>query len=122
MLPAVLIIHDISNWKVIWMSEQGLKGLNISLEEVKELEATEYYSRFFNEEDSRDYVPKILGLLERNNDDEIITYFQQVRISGRSDWTWHRSSSRIFMRDNEGKPFFYDYHAFSDRCNASHDR
>ncbi len=106
MLPAVVIVHDISNWQVCWMSEQGLKGLNITLDEVRNLLASEYYSRFFNEEDSKDYVPKILGLLERNNDDEVITYFQQVRISGKSDWTWHMSSSRIFMRDKEGKPSF----------------
>ena len=102
----MIIIHDISDWTVCWMSEQGLKQLNISLEEVKEVPAAEYYSRFFNEEDSKDYVPKILGLLERNNDDEIITYFQQVRISGKSDWTWHMSSSRIFMRDSGHKPLF----------------
>jgi DNA-binding CsgD family transcriptional regulator len=105
-LPSVIIIHDISDWTVCWMSEQGLKQLNISLEEVKKVPAAEYYSRFFNEEDSKDYVPKILGLLERNNDDEIITYFQQVRISGKSDWTWHMSSSRIFMRDSGHKPLF----------------
>jgi DNA-binding CsgD family transcriptional regulator len=105
-VPSVIIIHDISDWTVCWMSEQGLKQLNISLEEVKKVPAAEYYSRFFNEEDSKDYVPKILGLLERNNDDEIITYFQQVRISGKSDWTWHMSSSRIFMRDSGHKPLF----------------
>ena len=103
-LPGAVIIHDIRDWTVTWMSEYGLRGLKISLEEVTGLSAEEYYSRFFNEEDSKDYVPKILGLLERNNDDEIVTYFQQVRISGRSDWTWHMSSSKIFMRDETGKP------------------
>lgn len=105
-LPGVVIIHNIMDWTVTWMSEKGLKGLEISLEEVIQFSAQEYYSRFFNEEDSKDYVPKILGLLERNNDDEIITYFQQVRISGKSDWTWHMSSSSIFMRDETGNPLY----------------
>lgn len=105
-LPGVVIIHNIMDWTVTWMSEYGLKGLEISLNEVKSLSAQEYYSRFFNEEDSKDYVPKILGLLERNNDDEIVTYFQQVRISGKSDWTWHMSSSSIFMRDDAEKPMY----------------
>lgn len=105
-LPGVVIIHNILDWTVTWMSEYGLRGLEISLEEVTNLSAAEYYSRFFNEEDSKDYVPKILGLLERNNDDEIVTYFQQVRISGKSDWTWHMSSSRIFMRGEIGQPLY----------------
>lgn len=105
-LPGVVIIHDILDWTVTWMSDFGLKGLEISLEEVTALSAEEYYSRFFNEEDSKDYVPKILGLLERNNNDEIVTYFQQVRIAGKSDWTWHMSSSRIFMRGEIGQPLY----------------
>ncbi len=105
-LPGVVIVHSIQDWTVTWMSDYGLKGLQISLKELTSLSAQEYYSRFFNEEDSKDYVPKILGLLERNNDDEIVTYFQQVRISGKADWTWHMSSSRIFMRDAAGKPVY----------------
>lgn len=105
-LPGAVIIHSILDWTVTWMSDYGLKGLEISLKEVTNLTAVEYYSRFFNEEDSKDYVPKILGLLERNNDDEIVTYFQQVRIIGKSDWTWHMSSSRIFMRDENGQPLY----------------
>jgi DNA-binding CsgD family transcriptional regulator len=105
-LPGAIIVHDIRDWTVIWMSGYGLKGLKISLEEVTSMSAEEYYSRFFNEEDSKDYVPKILGLLERNNDEEIVTYFQQVRIAGKPDWTWHMSSSKIFMRDEKGQPLY----------------
>ncbi|SKB37763.1 helix-turn-helix transcriptional regulator [Daejeonella lutea] len=106
LLPGAVIVHSIKDWTVTWMSDYGLKGLQISLKEVTSLSAEEYYSRFFNEEDSKDYVPKILGLLERNNDDEIVTYFQQVRISGKIGWTWHMSSSRIFMRDEHGEPLY----------------
>ncbi len=105
-LPGAVIIHNIMDWTVTWMSDYGLNGLKISLEEVTTLSADEYYARFFNEEDSKDYVPKILALLERNNDDEIVTYFQQVRIAGKSDWTWHMSSSKIFMRSKDGTPLY----------------
>jgi DNA-binding CsgD family transcriptional regulator len=105
-LPGAVIIHDIRDWTVTWMSEYALRGLQISLAEVLALSAPEYYSRFFNEEDSKDYVPKILNLLERNNDEEIVTYFQQVKILGRTDWTWHISSSKIFLRDEGGRPLY----------------
>eukprot|EP01036_Dinobryon_divergens_P030162 gene30162-39359_t len=37
----------------------------------------EYHRIYFNPDDSKEYVPKILGLLERNNNGEMISYFQQ---------------------------------------------
>lgn len=105
-LPGAVIIHDIQDWTVTWMSDYGLKALKISLEEVTNISAEDYYVRFFNEEDYKDYVPKILGLLARNNDEEIVTYFQQVKVGGKSDWTWHMSSTKVFMRSKNGKPLY----------------
>jgi DNA-binding CsgD family transcriptional regulator len=104
MLPGVVIIHDMRDWSVVWMSQLGLRKLGITAEEVKAMSAEEYYSRFFNPEDTRDYVPKVFGLIERNNDEETVTYFQQVKFSGNADWHWHMSSTRIFMRDTYGQP------------------
>ena len=86
------------------MSEIGLRLLEISLDQITSLSASEYNARFFNEDDAREYVPSILGLLERNNDDEFITFFQQVRIGEHSEWAWYMSSTRIFLRDAEMKP------------------
>ena len=103
-LPGVLIIHDMRDWSVVWMSKRGLQQLGITAEEVKALSAQEYYSRFFNSEDTKDYVPKVFELIERNNDEETVTYFQQVKFLKDDDWHWHMSSTRIFMRDMEGKP------------------
>ena len=79
-LPGVVIVNDITDGRVVWMSEIGLRLLEISLDQITSLSASEYNARFFNEDDAREYVPSILGLLERNNDDEFITFFQQVRI------------------------------------------
>lgn len=105
LIPAVVIIHDLQG-RVMWMSKMGLEQLDISMEEILNSSAEDYYSRYFNESDAKDYVPKILGLLERNNDDEIITYFQQVRYREHLDWTWHMSSTRIFYRDEQNNPLY----------------
>jgi len=105
LIPGVVIIHEIQGG-VIWMSKMGLTQLDISLEELQNSSVQDYYSRYFNESDAKDYVPKILGLLERNNDEEIITYFQQVRYREHLDWTWHMSSTRIFFRDEQNKPLY----------------
>jgi DNA-binding CsgD family transcriptional regulator len=103
-LPGVLIIHNIRDGSVVWMSQRGLRDLGISEQEVKAMSPEEYYSRFFNAEDTKDYVPKVLEMTERNNDEETVTYFQQVKFSHDADWHWHMSSTRIFMRDEQGKP------------------
>lgn len=105
MIPGVMIVHNLSG-KVMWMSKMGQNQLGITLEELLNCSAEDYYSRYFNEADAKDYVPKILGLLERNNDDEIITCFQQVRYREHLDWTWHMSSTRIFYRDEHNRPLY----------------
>lgn len=101
--PGVVIIHDIKDGSVLYMSERGRAILGVDLEELKAM-GTDYYNRFFNPEDAKDYVPKILGLLERNNNDEIMSFFQQVRPSRQEDYSWYMSTVKIFLRDDEGKP------------------
>ncbi|NRF38147.1 helix-turn-helix transcriptional regulator [Pedobacter foliorum] len=103
-LPCVVIIHDLRDWSVVWMSDRGLKQLGVTLEEVTKITAEEYYATYFNHEDAQDYVPKILGLIDENNDEKMYTYFQQVRLSSSSDWTWHMSSVKVYLRDDNNKP------------------
>ncbi|MDT3404049.1 response regulator transcription factor [Mucilaginibacter terrae] len=104
-LPGVVIIHKLDG-SVVWMSERGLALLGITQEEATQLSSAEYYNKFFNGEDAKDYVPKILTMLEHNNDDEFCTYFQQVRYKGQADYTWHMSSVKIWMRDAAGAPLY----------------
>ena len=103
-VPCAVIIHDLRDWSVVYMSDRGLEQLQATLEEIKALSSGDYYRLYFNQDDAEDYVPKILALLERNNDDESVSYFQQVRFPGKDDWSWHISSTKIFMRDEAGKP------------------
>lgn len=103
-LPGVTIIHDLRDWSIVWMSDKGLYALGLSLEEVRALSCAEYHSRYFNEEDANDYVPKTAALLERNISDEIITYFQQVKLFQSPEWTWHLSSVKVLRRDSANNP------------------
>jgi len=102
-VPVVIIVHDVVTDSLVYMSRRGLEFLGVTLEEIR-LPNHEYFPRFFNEEDANYYVPKILGLVERNNSEELISYFQQVRRSPEHPWMWHLSSTKIFLRDKEGKP------------------
>ncbi|SDA89042.1 regulatory protein, luxR family [Algoriphagus alkaliphilus] len=102
-LPAMIIVHDIRDSTVVYMSEMALRGLGVTLQELLDL-GLEYHQRFFNPEDAKDYVPKILGLLERNNDDEIVSFFQQVRQMPNMEWAWFLSSIKILLRDEHNQP------------------
>jgi len=102
-IPAVFIVHDLFDFSVVYMSQRGLKILGASLEEVR-LGNAEYHARYFNQEDAKTYVPKILELIERNNADELISIFQQVRPSQEHEWSWYLSSIKVFLRDKTGRP------------------
>jgi len=102
-LPAILIVHDIRTGSVVYMSERGLKGLGITMQELEQM-GPDYHQRFFNPEESEHYVPAIFNLLERNNNDEIVSFFQQVRPTPDVEWSWHACTTRILLRDENNKP------------------
>ena len=102
-IPAVLIVHSFPEFEVQYISERGLQILNTTLDEVRQL-GSDYNTRYFNPEDARDYVPKIAGLLERNDKNEIVTFFQQVRASPDKEWSWYLSSIKIILWDPADKP------------------
>jgi len=94
-----VIINDPRDWSVAWMNERGLSGLGISLQMITSLPGEEYYSRFFDADDAKDYVPKVLGLLEKNNNEEICAVFQQIKFAKNQPWKWHIASTKILLRD-----------------------
>lgn len=104
-LPGIVIIHNVQTHTVEYMSPRGVHQLASTLDELRAL-GSDYYTKYFNPEDAKDYVPKIFGLLERNNDQETISFFQQVRLSEKKDWTWHFSATKIFMRNEVGYPTY----------------
>jgi|SRR6478609_5169780 len=103
-IPGVVIVHNNTDHSVEYMSPRGLELLGIELEELRSL-GPAYHEKFFNLEEAKEYVPKIFGLLERNDPEEWITFFQQVRHVGASDWTWYASSTKILLQDDSGKPY-----------------
>lgn len=102
-IPSVTIVHDLRDTSVLYMSPRGLKILGITMKELIDI-GPDYHTRFFNMEFAEGYAPKIFGLIERNNNDEIISFFQQVRPSPDKDWIWYLTCTKIFMRDDKGMP------------------
>lgn len=111
-MPGVMILHDVRDWSVAWMSQRGLDDLGITLEYLTSLTAEQYYGTYFNSEDAKDYVPKILAFLEEDREGELCNCFQQVRLSKQSNWSWHFASNKVYARDENKKPLLVITMAF----------
>jgi DNA-binding CsgD family transcriptional regulator len=103
-LPGVIIIHNIETQRAEYMSQRGLASLDLTIEQLKSLSSEEYHAAYFNAEDANDYVPKLYDLLKENDDQRIISFFQQVCPSENEDYTWHFSTIKILMWDDEENP------------------
>jgi DNA-binding CsgD family transcriptional regulator len=102
MIPGVIILHQLPDMKMLYMSEQGTRLLGVSLEEVMAMPHSEFQNKFLNEEEAKEYTPKIIELLEGNK--EFVSYFQQVRTSKTRHWDWYLSLSKVLLRDQNEKP------------------
>ena len=102
-IPGVIIIHNIIDLSVVYMSPRGQRILGVDNDELVRM-GPQYYQRFFNPDEAQDHVPKMISLLQSNNNDESIALFQQVRAADSHEWTWYSTTVKIFMRDDEGKP------------------
>jgi DNA-binding CsgD family transcriptional regulator len=102
-LSTPLIIHRLPELSVHYMSPLALKLLGHTWEDLKDMSKEEYHDTYFNPEDAAHYLPKIIGLLERNTDD-VVSFFQQVRTAKDSQWEWYLSSIRILLRDSHNQP------------------
>lgn len=100
-IPGVVIIHRITDLSVVYISKQGEEVLGTSLDELVKI-GSEWHNIFFNAEESKEYVPQIIGLLERNNINETLSLFQQVKTC--KGWQWYHTSMKIFIRDESGQP------------------
>ena len=101
--PAIVIVHDLRDTSVLYMSPNGLQFLGVTLKELRAM-GPDYHNRYFNMEFAENYMPRILGLMERNKDHETVSYFQQVRSSPDKDWSWYLSCTKILLRDEAGRP------------------
>jgi DNA-binding CsgD family transcriptional regulator len=102
-MPGVVIVHNMQDLTIRYMSKRGLEILGVTLDELIGM-GRDYHDRFFNSEENKEMVPKMIGLLERNNNEEIVALFQQVRANKHQPWNWYCTSLKILMRDDEGKP------------------
>jgi DNA-binding CsgD family transcriptional regulator len=102
-VPGVIIIHQLPEFILLYMSPLGLELLQVEWNDIKGINGEEYHKRFFNEDFAKYAGPKIFDLVNRNAN-ETVSYFQQVRTSRDREWDWYMSTTKILMRDDAGLP------------------
>lgn len=101
--PGVVILLNVRTTSVEYMSATGLRILQTTLAELRAL-GPAYHTRFFNQQEALEYVPRILGLVAKNDPEQIITFFQQARATPALDWSWYLTTMRLLLRGEDGLP------------------
>ena len=101
--PGAVIVLTGDARRVLYMSRRGLSELNTTMTELLAL-GEDYHPVFFNPEEAHEYVPKVAELLERNDMDYVVTFFQQVRTGPQRSFVWYLSTARVLAQDAAGRP------------------
>jgi DNA-binding CsgD family transcriptional regulator len=101
--PGVVIIYNRVLNRVEYMSARGLALLHTTQGELHAMGAA-YLDRFFNPQESHEYVPKLFELLMRNDLNYTVSFFQQVRTGPNQSFEWYLSASRLIERTHDGQP------------------
>lgn len=57
--PGAVIIHNIQEIRIVYMSPRSLKKINRTWDEMKNMSIDEYHEAYFNPDDANEYLPKI---------------------------------------------------------------
>lgn len=102
-IPAICIVHNLQTNEAEYMCGYGLSQFNLTFDELRAM-GDEYKQKLFNQDEVLSHDERIVGLVKRNDESEIISYFQQVRLSNGNVWGLWLSSIRIFLKDTHGQP------------------
>lgn len=100
-LPSALIIHEVETLQIVYMNSVGLDILGTTLDELQAMGPETYHLKYFNTEDSDEYVPKILHLIKSKTQEQV-SYFQQVRVPDNPEWQLFVSNTKVFARNDAG--------------------
>ena len=100
-LPSALIIHEVETLQIVYMNSVGLDILGTTLGELQAMGPETYHLKYFNTEDSNEYVPKILHLIKSKTQEQV-SYFQQVRVPDNPEWQLFVSNTKVFARNDAG--------------------
>jgi len=103
LLPLVIIIHELPDLKLRYMSALGLRLLGTNWDAIEKMKYEEFMKKYFNEDDFREATEKIIRFL-KDNTGEFVSYFQQVKTSKTREWDWYMNTVKVLLRDHDQNP------------------
>lgn len=103
-LPGIVTLHNLIEGKIEWMCDYGLDLLGVSSEEIFNQPLLGLVEQFFHPVDIQENIPRILEFLNNSQTDELITYYERVKVKGAEDWGWFMGCAKILLRDDFNRP------------------
>lgn len=100
LIPGSVMVEDLSHLKLVYMNRQGCDGLHHSQEELTTM-GPEYFSQFFPPEEIGQHIRNTEAMLSRQDQSEVISFFQRVRPDAGSDFEWYFSSVKALKRQSD---------------------
>jgi DNA-binding NarL/FixJ family response regulator len=101
-LPAAIIVHRAADLHVVYMNQPALDALGIETTQIRELNGDAHQSSFFMTAERMDYLQQIRCLI-KNNTDDLVCYFQQIRNQRSKTWVLFVSNTKVFCRNASGE-------------------
>lgn len=100
--PGFYHVHAEQDYAVVYMDEETCKEFNATLEQIRAL-GSAFQALVTHPEDIPRVNSLLKGLAERSDENEILTYFQRIRlkpVDGEEGYTLVVTSTRLDMEDN----------------------
>lgn len=99
-IPASIMVHSLSEGvpqQIIYMNSWGCNHLGVELEELNALR-TQYYEKFFVQEDLEDIYPKLMTYCSEGNSATQINFFQRVKLYNDHQHRWFYTVCKLLEK------------------------
>lgn len=101
LMPGVVVIHQLKEFRPLYMSSKGLKLLGMTLDELVAL-GSDYKKVVLNDEYMIDFLKSLEDLLEKEKEWNSYSIFHQVQLQNEKEYSWYVSSLKAFHKDSAG--------------------
>lgn len=101
LMPAVVVIHQVGDFRPVYISQKGFSNLGLTQEELTNIDG-KYFEKLLGRQEKEEILEKYKLLTKHKDPKESFTLFQRVRIQGQEEMVWHITCVRIFYRNGKG--------------------
>lgn len=104
-IPGIIIIINAVDFSIRYLSKRGIEVFGLNPEEPQGI-GIKYPALFLKAENPAEYSASTFELLQHDNNDEIISLFQEFRTSAQHNYSWFYVGVKVLLRNMKGNPEF----------------